>query len=118
MLTVVTLLYQITTNTMKKNRTISVILVLSTILILVTGFRSNDQPATGDDLYRRTCKPCHGSDGTRGMLGAKNLKISNLETTAIIDQIREGKGKMPSFKKKFSEDELAVLAGYVKSLRQ
>lgn len=88
------------------------------ILVLASAFRSNTDQRTGDDLYRKTCKPCHGTDGTKGMFGAKNLKLSSLETAAIIQQIREGKGIMPSFKKKFSEDELAMLADYVKRLRQ
>ncbi|SIN66485.1 c-type cytochrome [Chitinophaga niabensis] len=79
---------------------------------------SNKTPITGDTLYKKNCKVCHGNDGARGFMGAKNLKLSNMETSAIIQQIREGKSPMPSFKKKFSEEELAVLADYVKSLRQ
>lgn len=89
------------------------ILPLLAILIL-----SNKTALPGDALYKRNCKVCHGNDGTRGFMGAKNLKASSLETMAIVQQIREGKGPMPSFKKKFSEEELVVLADYVKSLRQ
>ena len=94
------------------------LLITGIFAILAMSFRSSTDQPTGDDLYRKTCKSCHGTDGTKGMFGAKNLRMSSLETTAIIQQIREGKGIMPSFKKKFSEDELAVLADYVKRLRQ
>lgn len=93
----------------------NIILPLLTILFLSN---STIPPVAGDALYKKNCKVCHGNDGTRGLMGAKNLKLSKLETGAIVQQIMEGKGPMPSFKKKFSAEELAVLADYVKSLRQ
>lgn len=91
---------------------------LPLLAILILSNKTMLPPVAGDVLYKKNCKVCHGSDGARGFMGAKNLKLSNMETSAIIQQIREGKSPMPSFKKKFSEDELAVLADYVKSLRQ
>jgi len=91
------------------------ILPLLAILILSN---KTTPPLAGDALYKKNCKVCHGNDGTRGFMGAKNLKLSNMETGDIIRQIRDGKSPMPSFKKKFTEEELAVLADYVKSLRQ
>ncbi|WP_162946487.1 c-type cytochrome [Chitinophaga barathri] len=108
---------------MKYNRHFVIIfLALLAGMTIITGssFKNRaDQPAgAGDVLYKKNCKQCHGSDGTRGMFGAKNLKLSGLEIPAIIRQIRQGKGVMPSFNRKFTEEELTVLAGYVKSLRQ
>ena len=94
------------------------IFILPFIAILILSNTTMQPPAAGDALYKKNCKVCHGNDGARGFMGAKNLKLSNMETGAIIQQIREGKSPMPSFKKKFSEEELAVLADYVKSLRQ
>jgi mono/diheme cytochrome c family protein len=107
---------------MKNKFSKAVIPAFFTVMILVTGssFRtiSEQPPVAGDVLYRKTCRMCHGKDGTKGMFGAKNLQISKLETAAITRQIREGQGNMPSFKNRFSEEELLVLADYVKSLRQ
>ncbi|PSL45430.1 mono/diheme cytochrome c family protein [Chitinophaga niastensis] len=107
---------------MKNKFSKAVIPAFFIVMLLVTGssFKaiSGQPPVTGDVLYRKTCRMCHGNDGTKGMFGAKNLQISKLETAAIVQQIREGKGNMPSFKNRFSGEELAVLADYVKSFRQ
>ena len=94
-------------------------IVLLLVLILSSFSRQRYLPETsGEELYRKNCKRCHGTDGTKGWLGAKNLKVSTLAPPAIIQQIREGKGWMPSFKKKFTTEELSQLADYVKTLRQ
>lgn len=107
---------------MKNKRSKAIIPSFFAIVTVVIGssFRTiaEQPPVTGDVLYRKTCRMCHGNNGAKGMFGAKNLKISTLETAAIMQQVREGKGNMPSFKNRFSEEELVVLAGYVKSLRQ
>lgn len=106
---------------MKNRQKLPIVLVLLASFAIITGssFKSrNDQPSAGDALYRKNCRQCHGNDGTKGLFGAKNLKLSGLEMPAIIQQIKKGKGVMPSFSKKFNEEELNVLAGYVKSLRQ
>lgn len=104
---------------MQKNNIIPAFFILLT-LIITCSFRSVSEqpPAAGDALYRKTCRMCHGADGTKGMFGAKNLQLSQLETAAIVQQIQQGKGNMPAFKNRFSEEELMVLAGYVKSLRK
>lgn len=94
-------------------------IVLLLVLIMSSFSRQYSLPATnGEELYRKNCKRCHGTDGAKGWLGANNLKLSNLATPAIIRQISEGKGWMPSFKKKFTLEELNQLADYVKTLRQ
>lgn len=94
-------------------------IVLFIFLAMSSFSHQHDLPsANGEELYLKNCKRCHGTDGTKGWLGARNLKVSNLTTTAIIQQIREGKGWMPSFKKKFTPEELNRLADYVKTLRQ
>jgi mono/diheme cytochrome c family protein len=60
---------------------------------------------------------CHGADGARGLLGARNLRRSVLTDSAIKHQILTGKGFMPSFRKKLREPELEALVVYVKGLR-
>jgi len=106
---------------MKTKYALSLQTTLVAILFLIASsfsLRPVITAVTGEELYRKSCKRCHGADGTRGWLGAKNLQESHLTTAAIIRQIEEGKGWMPSFKKKFNAEELSILAEYVKSLRQ
>jgi mono/diheme cytochrome c family protein len=102
----------------KPGRTGALHAVLS--IFISTGFYTfSNKPLTpGKKLYTRNCKHCHGTDGTRGFLGAKNLRKSILPDSDISKQVQNGKRIMPSFRKKFSADELMQVIGYVKSLRQ
>ena len=96
-------------------------LAFATVALLLTcsfvGFDST-QTADGKTLYKHNCQQCHGSDGTCGMFGAKNLKKSKLADAAIRLQIKNGKGFMPSFDDKIKAAELETLITYVKSLRK
>lgn len=67
----------------------------------------------GKELYSTHCKSCHGSDGTLGMNGAKNLQVSTLNRDEIIHQVTNGKGMMTAFKSKMSADEIAMVTDYV-----
>ncbi|MDP3980418.1 MAG: cytochrome c [Chlamydiota bacterium] len=70
------------------------------------------------DIYAKKCKSCHGADGAGNAGLAKMLKVepellvlannqkSDEELTAII---KDGKGKMPPFNGKLSEEEIKGL---------
>ena len=77
----------------------------------------SDAPINGKALFEENCAKCHGSDGTRGRFGAANLQKSVKTEDAIVERIENGKRFMPSFKKRFTAEEIRGLAGYVKTLR-
>jgi mono/diheme cytochrome c family protein len=91
-------------------------MALSALLTLTSGFK--EQAATGAQLYKQHCARCHGADGTKGFLGARNLQKSTLPDAAIQAQIQNGKGFMPSFRNKITGDQLGAVLLYVKSLRK
>jgi mono/diheme cytochrome c family protein len=78
-------------------------------------------------LYVRNCAACHGRDG-----GAKTpkarlnhaRKLSDSEwqnrtsDERIFNSIMNGKGKMPAYGKKLSEQDLDSLVTYVRGLRK
>ncbi len=98
-------------------RTMRIILIPLFLLLFATGF-STGQPGDGKNLYEYHCSRCHGTDGTRGMFGAKNLQKSLLPDAAITIQIRNGKRIMPSFKKKFTPNQINEVSAYIKTLRK
>ena len=76
-------------------------------------------------LFKSKCAMCHGPDGSAstGMgksMGLKPLgspdvqKMSDADLTALI---ANGKGKMPAFKGKLSDDEISAVVQYVKTLK-
>ncbi len=70
----------------------------------------------GKEIYSTHCKSCHGADGSLGMSGAKNLKVSTLSKDEIIHQVTNGKGMMTAFKGKLSASEIVAVSDYVMEL--
>lgn len=70
-------------------------------------------------LYTLHCEACHGADGTKGISGAANLKISKLTDVQIKATIENGneKGMMPFKDILQSNAEVDALVTFVKSLR-
>ncbi len=71
-----------------------------------------------EELYKKHCKKCHGMDGTKEASKAKNLQISSLPESAVINIIKKGKGKMKAYEDKLTDDEIKGVAKYVMSLRK
>ncbi len=70
----------------------------------------------GGKYFGESCSQCHGDDahGDEGP-DLHNLSISNGH---IASMIRKGiKGEMPSFAKKYNDQQVAALVSYLRSLR-
>jgi mono/diheme cytochrome c family protein len=81
--------------------------------------------ADGAATFKAKCAMCHGADGSAstGMgksMGLKPLgspevqKASDADLTALINS---GKGKMPAFKGKLSDEEVSAVVKYVRTLK-
>jgi mono/diheme cytochrome c family protein len=89
-----------------------------------------EQPMSGEQLYNRHCARCHGLDGrsTKVAPTARDLSnrsyIDSLGNKAIRATIMSGRPVgappeqqvMPAFGNQFSEPELELLIGHVRSL--
>src|ERR1041385_3547046 len=85
------------------------------------------EPFDAAAIYNNQCAKCHGRDGrsktTRGRL-THSRDLTNAEwqndvsDERIFNSISNGKGKMPSFKKKLSENDINSLVTYVRQLRK
>lgn len=76
---------------------------------------SAEMLAKGPQFFGQTCADCHGDDahGDEGP-DLHNLAISNAR---IATTIKNGvKGEMPSFGKKYDDQQVAALVAYVRSL--
>jgi cytochrome c6 len=92
-------------------------ILLTFLLSGVLGSMAQQPDPAGRKLYERQCSRCHGKNGSRGLLGAKNLRISKLNDHELYNIISEGKRIMPSWKEKLAPEQILLLARYVKSLR-
>ena len=72
-------------------------------------------------LYMQNCARCHGANGkAETALGKKleadDLTASTASTAKVIRTITNGRGKMPSFRKKLTATQIKSVAEYVKTL--
>ena len=82
---------------------------------------------TASALYTRNCASCHGRDGTARTMKARHnhaRKLSDPEwqdrvsDERIFNSIMNGKGKMPGYSRKLSEQEINSLVSYVRGLKR
>ena len=77
-------------------------------------------------LFKQKCAKCHGQDGAGNnygqIIGATNLTDPEWQQRAddkrIINSIKHGKGQMPAFSEKFSEEQITSLMSHVRTLRK
>ena len=85
-------------------------------------------PADATDsaaVFKTNCAACHGADGRGQSPMGKALHVKDLasdDVQALSDQqlktiIAEGKGKMPAYKSKLSDDDIAALVAFIRTLR-
>ena len=91
------------------------------------------QARTGEELFLKYCKACHGTDGKGQTAMGKRLKIKDYTKAevqeeftdefmakVILEGIKNEKGKkvMLPFEKKMTPEEIAEVVAYVRSLKE
>jgi mono/diheme cytochrome c family protein len=76
-----------------------------------------DQTAKGRNFFFQSCAHCHGRDADGGEDAPSLLKIQ-ISGTHMALVIQSGiKDEMPSFAKKYNEQDVAAIVAYLKTLR-
>lgn len=108
------------------------LIFLSGALVSTIALASSSRPATGplydagETLYKAKCASCHGQDGGGNTPAGKKLKAGDLRTPDVQKQsdaqlaamIAKGKGKMPSFEKRLSKEEISQLVTHIRGLKK
>lgn len=116
---------------------LTVVLCLSSLVVLTRAARpgrpSSESQASSLStqdaaaLYSKHCATCHGKDGRAKTFkarlnGARNLTDAAWQTEAsderIFNSVMNGRGKMPSFKKKLSQAEIESLVPVVRAFKR
>jgi mono/diheme cytochrome c family protein len=77
---------------------------------------------SGADTYKAKCAMCHGPDGKKenAAMGTKSLTSPEIQKMSVADiaaVVSKGKGKMPAFAGKLTDDQIKAVAEYVKTLK-
>lgn len=71
----------------------------------------------GKEIYLAECKKCHGVDGKKGMFKSPDLSVTKLTLSERVAWIKQGKGVMPAYEGKLTEEEIKVVAAYLDELK-
>ena len=84
-------------------------------------------PAAADDaaaLYKSKCQMCHGADGKGSAAGQKmgvrdfnSPEVAKQSDADMVKITKEGKGKMPKFEGKLTDDQIKELVKYIRTLK-
>ena len=100
---------------------------LSLFTVLGVGNTNEAAPADAASIYNRQCALCHGRDGrgrTRRGRQTHARDMTNPEwqddvsDERLFNSISNGRGKMPAFRKKISENDIDALVAYVRRMRR
>ena len=105
------------------------------VIFLVSGFIGSEaqKPALSTakakeakKLFKLRCAKCHGANGAGDspygqIVGATNLRDPNwqdkVDDNRLANSIKHGRGQMPGFNKKLTDDQIDSLAVFVRTLR-
>ena len=105
------------------------------VIVFLSGFAATEaqKPALSTakakeakKLFKLRCAKCHGADGAGDspygqIVGATNLRDPNwqekVDDDRLVNSIRHGRGQMPAFNKKLTDDQIDSLALFVRTLR-
>lgn len=96
----------------------STLLLFLLLMIMTTTAQQTNQAEAGSELFERRCIKCHGKDGTKGFLGAKDLRTSRKTDEELITIITKGKKIMPSWEKRLTREQMILVVEYIKTLRR
>ena len=99
-----------------------------TLLAVLALVAMSAAPAMADDaaaLYKSKCQMCHGPDGKGDTPAGKKMGARDFHSPEVAKQsdaemikiTTDGKGKMPPFKGKLSDDEIKGLVKYIRGLK-
>jgi mono/diheme cytochrome c family protein len=80
---------------------------------------------SGADIFKAKCAMCHGADGsastgmgkTMGLKPLSSPEVQNMSDADLTALITNGKGKMPAYKGKLSDADIAAVVKYVRTLK-
>lgn len=98
-----------------------VAIALTGLLFLAASARAQEDAA---GLYKSKCAACHAADGSGNTAVGKSMKIRDFRSpdvqkqtdAQLTEMITAGKGAMPSYKGKLTDDQMKQLVSYIREL--
>ena len=93
--------------------TFSLLVVAVVALVACSG---PDESASGEEIYMQLCSRCHGAElgGGIGPALGPGSNAAEQSDDYLIVTIRDGRGRMPSFRQTLSEDQIGRVVEYLR----
>ena len=107
--------------------TVAVATGLSLFTVLSAGNTDEAAAADAGTIYNRQCASCHGRDGRGRTRRGRQTHARDMTNASwqddvsderLFNSINNGRGKMPAFRKKISENDVDALVGHVRRMRR
>jgi mono/diheme cytochrome c family protein len=106
------------------NTKVLVVLAVAAALLAI-GMPANAAP-DGAALYKAKCAMCHGPDGTGQTPTGKAMKVRDFTSADVQKQtdaeltkiVTDGKGKMPVYKGKLTDEEIKALVAFIRTFKK
>jgi len=93
-------------------------------VVVAAVFVKAQQPVAG--VYKTKCALCHGATGEADTPAGKAFKVPAFSSdsvlkesdAALLEIAKNGKGKMPAWHDKLSDDQLKSLVTFIRSLQK
>ena len=87
---------------------------------------ANADAAKGAEVYKTKCAACHGADGKGDTTMGKTFKlkdlaspdVQNLHDSELKTFLETGKGKMPGYKGKLTNQQIEDLIQHLRTLKK
>jgi mono/diheme cytochrome c family protein len=75
--------------------------------------------ATGEEIFEQVCARCHGAAMTGGIGPAlgPGSDAAQQPDEFLVQTITEGRGRMPSFSLKLSDEQIARVVSYIREVQ-
>jgi cytochrome c6 len=103
-----------------------VLIMKNTIILavaLVLSVSMSSFAADGGAAYKAKCAGCHGVDGSKtnpamGVRALSSPEVQKQSDKELIDITAKGKGKMPAYAGKLSDDEIKASIDFIRTLKK
>jgi mono/diheme cytochrome c family protein len=104
----------------------NVILRISATLLCTGAVAVASAQPPAASVYKTNCAPCHGASGDANTPAGKVFKVPSFSSTEVLKEpdstmlaiAKDGKGKMPAWHDKLSEDQLKDVIAFIHTLQK
>ncbi len=99
---------------------------VSVVLACTTAAMSGYAAPPAAAVYKSSCAPCHGATGDATTAAGKMFKVPSFSSDTVLKEsdadllavAKNGKGKMPAWHDKLSDEQLKDLVAFIHTLQK